>query len=136
MATTVKDKKLNLQQQMEALQKQMEALDQETIHELKLKISDARKLVSDLEDELATLTGKPALGEPKIKRTRRPSIADDALQDQILKVMAHHGQNGLNAKELAEKLNQDALRVRKFIKDNSKVLKRQGAGPGTKFFLA
>ena len=134
MATTAKDKKQSIQQQIEALQKQMEALDQEAIHELKLKLSDARKLVAELEDELATLTGKPA-GETKAKRTRRPSIADDALQDQILKVMAHHGQAGMNAKQLAEKLNQDALRVRKFISANPKVLKRQGSGPGTKFFL-
>ncbi len=112
----------------------MEALDQEAIHELKLKLSDARKLVVELEDELATLTGKPT-GETKAKRTRRPSIADDALQDQILKVMANFGQSGLNAKQLAEKLHQDAIRVRKFITDNPKVLKRQGSGPGTKFFL-
>ena len=134
-AASSKDKKHSLQQQIEALQKQMEALDQEAIHELKLKLSDARKLVSELEDELATLTGKPAAGETKVKRTRRPSIADDALQDQILKVMAHHGQEGMNAKQLAEKLNQDALRVRKFISANPKVLKRQGSGPGTRFFL-
>ena len=135
MAATTKDKKQTLQQQIEALQKQMEALDQESIHELKLKLSDARKLVSELEDELATLTGKPAGETTKVKRTRRPSIADDALQGQILKVMANFGKEGMNAKQLAEKLNQDALRVRKFITANPKVLKRQGSGPGTKFFL-
>ena len=135
MATTAKDKKHSLQQQIETLQKQMEALDQEAIHELKLKLSDARKLVSDLEDELASLTGKPASGEPKAKRIRRPSITDDALKDQILKVMANFGKEGMNAKQLAEKLNQDALRVRKFINTNPKTLTRQGSGPGTKFFL-
>lgn len=128
------DKKLSLQQQIDVLQKQVEALNQETIHELKLKLADARKLVLQLEDELATLTGKPA-GEPKTKRIRRASIADDALQDQILKVMAHQGQSGMNAKQLATKLNQDAFRIRKFISSNPKVLKRQGSGPGTKFFL-
>ena len=134
MATTARDKKQSIQQQIEALQKQMEALDQEAIHELKLKLSDARKLVSELEDELASLTGRPT-AETKTKRVRRPSITDDALKDQILKVMAHHGQSGMNAKQLAEKLNQDALRVRKFINTNPKTLNRQGSGPGTKFFL-
>lgn len=49
--------------------------------------------------------------------------------------MADHGKNGLNAKALADKVGQDALRIRKFIKNNPKVLKRQGSGPGTKFFL-
>ena len=135
-ASSAKDKKCSLQQQIEALQKQIEALDLEAVHELKLKLSDARKVVSQLEDELAQLTGKPASGEPKAKRTRRPSITDEALQDQIMKVMANFGQDGLNAKELAEKLNQDALRVRKFISAHPKILDRKGKGPGTKFFLA
>ena len=80
------------------------------------------------------MTGR-AIGAPRVRRERRPSIADSALQDQLLKVMASFGKEGLNAKQLAERLHQDALRVRKFIKDNPKVLKRQGTGPGTKFFL-
>ena len=136
MATTptAKDKKLTLQQQIEALQQQVLDLSQAEVHELKLKLSDARKVVRDLEGELEQLTGKPA-GAPKIKRERRPSITDDALKDQLLKVMANFGQEGMNAKQLAEKLHQDALRIRKFITDNPKVLKRTGAGAGTKFFL-
>ena len=112
----------------------MEALDQEAVHELKLKLSDARKVVTNLEHELEQLTGK-TVGLPKVRRARRPSITDEALQAQILSVMAKHGKEGMNAKQLAEKLNQDALRVRKFISTNPKVLKRQGSGPGTKFFL-
>ena len=136
MATpqSAKDKKLTLQQKIEALQKEMEALDQENIHELKLKLSDARKVVSMLEDELAQLTGKPA-GETKTKRTRRPSILDEHLQPQILAVMAKSAKEGMNARQLAEHLHQDAIRVRKFIKDNPKLLKKTGVGAGTKFFL-
>ena len=133
-ATAAKDRKLTLQQQIEALQKQMQDLDQEAIHELKLKLSDARKVVTNLEHELAELTGKPVF-ETKVRRERRPSITDDALKDQVLKVMANFGKEGMNAKQLAEKLHQDALRVRKFISSNPKVLKRTGSGPGTKFFL-
>ena len=133
-ATTAKDRKLTLQQQIEALQKQMHDLDQEAVHELKLKLSDARKVVGALEDELASLTGKHE-GAPKVRRERRPSITDDALKDQLLKVMANFGKEGMNAKQLADKLHQDALRVRKFIKDNPKALKRTGSGPSTKFFL-
>ena len=65
----------------------------------------------------------------------RPSITDEALQGQLINVMAKFGKEGMNAKQLAEKLNQDAMRVRKFIGANPKTLKRQGSGPGTKFFL-
>ena len=130
---TAQDKKSALAKQIETLQKQMDALDQEAIHELKLKISDARKTVRDLEEQLSELTGHVVLS--KTRRVRRPSITDEALQPQLLKVMASFGKEGLNAKQLAEKTNQDALRVRKFITTNPKVLKRQGAGPGTRFFL-
>lgn len=127
------DKKAALQKQIEALQGQIEALNQEAIHELKLKLSDARRVVRDLEEELAALTGRP-VGE-KLRRERRPSIADEALQPQILKVMAAHGKEGMNAVQLAEKLNQDPLRVRKFISANPKLLKKTGVAAGTKFLL-
>ena len=131
---TATEKKLSLQKQIEALTAQMHALDQEAVHELKLKLSDARKVVTDLEHELASLTGKSS-GAPKQRRERRPSITDDALKDQLLKVMATHGAEGMNAKQMGEKLHQDALRIRKFITSNPKILKRQGKGPGTRFFL-
>lgn len=131
---TAQEKKVALTKQIEGLQKQIESLDQDAIHELKLKISDARKVVKDLENQLEELTGiAPTQG--RTRRVRRPAIADEALQPQLLKVMAQYGKEGMNAKQMAEKLNQDALRIRKFITANPKVLKRQGAGPGTKFFL-
>ena len=132
---TSSDKKLTIQQQIEALQKQMHDLDQEAVAELKSKLSAARKLVIQLQEELAQLTGKPA-GGPKIRRVRRPSITDEHLQPQLLAVMAKHGRGGMNARQLADHLHQDAIRIRKFIADNTKLLKRTGNGAGTKFFLA
>lgn len=132
---TSSDKKLTIQQQIEALQKQMHDLDQEAVAELKSRLSDARKLVVQLEEELAQLTGKAA-GGPKVRRVRRPSITDEHLQPQLLAVMAKHGREGINARQLAEYLHQDAIRVRKFIADNGKLLKRTGNGAGTKFFLS
>ena len=133
MAQSATDKKATLQKQIEALNEQLKALEQEAIHELKLKLGDAKKVVSKLEDELSALTGTEAA--PRKRRERRVAITDEALQPQVLKVMASFGKEGLNAKQLAEKLNQDPLRVRKFIKDNVKLLKRTGGGAGTKFFL-
>ena len=133
-AATATGKQAELQKQIEGLQAQMEALSQEAVGELKQKLSEARRVVSDLEDELADLTGKPT-AEPKGKRTRRPSISDEHLQPQILAVMAKLGKEGFNAKQLGEHLHQDPLRIRKFISANAKTLRRQGAGPGTRFFL-
>jgi predicted site-specific integrase-resolvase len=132
---TATERKSSLQKQIEDLQKQMEAVDKEAIQDLKLKLGDARKVVLNLEAELEQLTGKPSGIPVKTRRKRSEMIQDDALKDQIIKMMAAFGAEGMNAKQMADKLNQDPLRVRKYIKDNPKVLKRTGSGPGTKFFL-
>ena len=133
--TSAKDKRSSIQKQIDALKEQMAALDQESIHELKLKLSDAKKIVRDLEEELEALTGKPSSSTPKVRRPRTPSISDDILKDQVIKVMALHGKEGMNAKQLAEKLELDPIRIRKYIKDNPKALKRTGNAAATKFFL-
>ncbi len=54
---------------------------------------------------------------------------------KLLAVMAKSGREGMNARQIAEQLHQDAIRVRKFIADNPKLLKKTGKGAGTKFFL-
>jgi hypothetical protein len=41
----------------------------------------------------------------------------------------------MNAKTIAERLNQNPVRIRQWVKDNPTVLKRVGKGPGTKFFI-
>lgn len=130
------DRKAALQKQIEALQKQMQEIDQEAVHNLKLKLSDARRVVRDLEVELAKLVGEPPAAEPEARRSRRATITDEALEEQLLKTMADHGQAGMNAKQIADKMNLDPIRVRKFIKDHPNVLSRRGAGPGTKFYLS
>lgn len=120
---------------IEELQKQIETLKQQAIDEIKQKLFEARKTVVQLEDELAGLTGRATAVEPSARRVRRPSIDDEHLRAFVLKAMADKGKSGLNAKQLADVVGQDALRIRKFIKNNPKILKRQGSGPGTKFFL-
>lgn len=131
------DKKAALQKQLEALKKQMLEIDQEAVNELKEKLTDARKVVKDLESELSKLTGEDetAAAPKKARRQRRASISDEILKDQVLKMMAAFGQEGMNAKQIADKMHQDPIRIRKFIADNPKVLKRQGNAASTKFFL-
>ena len=124
----------NALDKIEELQKQIESLKQEAVDEIRHKLGEARRVVVELENELADLTGRPVL-EGRTRRVRRPSIGDEELKGHLLKAMAAEGKMGMNAKQLADKVSQDALRVRKFIKDNPKVLKRQGSGPGTRFFL-
>lgn len=127
---------LTASQQIEQLEEKIQALKQQALAELKEKLVEARKNVAELEARLAELTGKTVheTAAP-VRRPRRPSITDEALKPLILKAMAQKGMTGLNAKEIAECVGQDPLRIRKFIANNPTALKRQGAGPGTRFFL-
>lgn len=77
----------------------------------------------------------PPAGKPKTNGVRRPSITDEHLQPQVLAVMAKNGREGINARQIAEHLHQDAIRVRKFISDNPKLLKKIGKGTQREFFL-
>ena len=127
-------------EQIEQLKKRIEALKEEGEVELRRKLAAARLVVEDLERQLSNLTGRPSATEVRMKekagkRIRRPSISDEELKAEVLKAVALHGQNGINAKAIGEHIGQDGARVRKFLKDNPKVLKRVGAGPGTKFYL-
>lgn len=123
------------QEKIHDLESQIEKLKQEAVLELKQKLAIARTEVSSLEKELAQLTGTQVSSASAAPRLRRPSISDDDLKAQILKAVAAKGQNGMNAKAIAEAIDQNSFRVRDFIKANPKILKRQGNGPGTRFYL-
>ena len=101
--------------------------------EVKEKLIAARRAVADLEKELETLTGQAA--PTGTIRVRRASMSDEDLKRRILEVFAANGKHGMNAKQIADAVGQPPIRVRNFIKKDVKMLKRQGKGAGTKFFL-
>ena len=119
-----------IDEQIRALEAKKSTYKEQAVQELEARIAEANKVVRELENRLGEKTGVS-----KTRRTRRPSITDEALIPQIHAAMSKFGGEGLNAKQLAERLNQDPLRVRKFIATNPKMLKREGKGPGTRFFL-
>ena len=119
-----------IDEQIAALEAKKATFKEQAIQELKARILEANKVVRELENKLGE-----NVGARKARRERRPSITDEALIPQVHAAMSKFGGEGLNAKQLAERLNQDALRVRKFISSNPKLLKRHGKGPRTKFFL-
>jgi hypothetical protein len=41
----------------------------------------------------------------------------------------------MNAKTIAEKLNQNPLRIRQWVKSHPGKLRREGKGPGTRFYM-
>jgi hypothetical protein len=129
------------QQEIEELKRRLESLREQAEDEIRQKLAEARRVVSDLERQLSEVTGRPsaseikALAEPKPPRIRRPSVSDEELKTQILQVIAATTGLGINAKQIATALNQTPARIRQFAAANPKALRRTGSGPGTKFFL-
>jgi len=123
----------NALDQIQALELQIRQLKEDAILELKEKLVAARRAVADLEKEIESLTGHAApIGTIRI---RRESIPDEDLKRKILEVFAANGTHGMNAKKIADAVGQAPIRVRDFLKKDPKMLKRQGQGAGTRFFL-
>ena len=132
---------ITTQQEIEELKRRLETLKEQAEDEIRQKLAEARQVVSDLERQLSEVTGRPsaseikALAAPKPPRIRRPSVSDEELKPEILKILAAAGPHGINAKQIGTALNQTPARIRQFVAANPKALKRTGSGPGTKFFL-
>jgi hypothetical protein len=124
------------QQEIEQLKRRLEILQEEAENELRQKLAEARKVVTDLEMQLSEITGRPSATMIKGADPKRwPPVTDEQLEVMILFLLQKEGGEGMNAKTIAERLNQNPIRIRQWIKDHPEALKRVGKGPGTKFFL-
>jgi predicted RNase H-like nuclease (RuvC/YqgF family) len=124
------------QQEIEQLKRRLEVLQEEAEEQLRQKLAEARKVVTDLEMQLSEITGRPSATMIKAADPKRwPPVTDEQLEVMILFLLQKEGQDGMNAKTIAERLNQNPVRIRQWVKDNPTVLKRVGKGPGTKFFI-
>jgi hypothetical protein len=122
------------QQEIQQLQKRLAVLQEQAEDVLRQKLKEARAVVTDLEMQLSEITGRPTATQIKAVNGFRP-IKDEELEVMIIFLLNKEGQDGMNAKTIAEKLKQTPVRIRGFIKDHPSVLKRVGKGPGTKFFV-
>ncbi len=123
------------QQEIQELKRRLEVLQEEAESELRQRLKEARAVVTDLEFQLSEITGRPSASQIQASdRKRWPPITDEQLEVQILFVLQKEGTQGMNGKTIAEKLNQNPVRIRQWVKKYPKVLKRVGSGPGTKFF--
>jgi len=117
------------------LTRRLEQLQEQAEEELRRQLKEARAVVTDLEMQLSEITGRPSATMIKAADPKRwPPITDEQLEVMILFLMQKEGQEGLNAQTIGERLNQDPVRIRQWIKKYPTVLKRVGAGPGTRFF--
>ncbi len=122
---------------IEDLKAQIIKLREDAIRELRDKRNALAQEIAAVDAQLSELTGKAPernSGEAR-PRTRRPSVTDEELKAKILAVMSEKGGTGMNSKQISGFVDQAPVRISTFLKDNPKVLKRQGKGPGTKYFL-
>jgi hypothetical protein len=122
--------------EVQELKRRLAVLYERAEGELRQKLKEARAVVADLEMQLSEVTGRPSATQIKASDPKRwAPITDAQLEVQILFVLQKEGGQGMNATTIAERLNQNPGRVRKFIKDNPKILKRVGTGPRTRYFV-
>ncbi len=125
---------ITTQQEIAQLQKRLAFLNEQAEDQLRQKLAEARKVVTELELQLSEITGRPTATQIKVVKGFAP-LTDEELEVQILFVVQKEGQRGMNAKTISQKLNQAPQRIRLWIKAHPGVLKRVGAGPGTRFFI-
>ena len=116
------------------LTKRLAQLQEQAEDVLRQKLKEARAVVTELELQLSEITGRPTATQIKVVKGFAP-LTDEELEVQILFVVQKEGEHGMNAADIARKLNQDPVRIRGWIKKHPAVLKREGKGPGTRFFL-
>jgi len=128
--------KLTTQQEIAQLTKHLEVLQEGAEEELRQKLKEASAVVTELEHELSEITGRPTASQIKASDPKRwAPITDEQLEVQILFILQKEGQEGMNATDIARKLNQDPVYIRRWLKNHTGVLKRVGAGAATKYFL-
>jgi hypothetical protein len=111
-------------------------LEEQAEDVIREKLREARAVVTDLEFQLSEITGRPSATMVRASDHKRwAPITDEQLEVMIVFLLQKEGQEGMNAKTIAEKLNQNPVRIRGFIKKHPTVLKRVGKGVGTRFFL-
>jgi hypothetical protein len=126
---------LSASEEIAQLTRRLELLNEQAENVLRQKLKEARAVVANLEMELSEITGRPSATQIKVSSGFSP-LTDEQLEVQILFVTQKEGDSGINAKTIAERLNQNPIRIRQWIKNHPDALRREGSGPGTKFFPA
>ena len=126
----------SIQAEIAGLVKRLSVLQGQAEDQLRQRLKEARAVVRDLEMHLSEITGRPSAtminaADPK----RWAPVTDDQLEVMILFLLGKGGQEGMNARTMGQRLSQNPVRIRQWVKQHPSLLKRMGKGPGTKFFV-
>lgn len=118
----------------EEAQKKIAALKQEAVTELVKKIAEAKAVLSSLEAEYSSLTGKDLKGE-KATGTRRRLSAEEkaALAERVKEAIKNH-KDGVKLGKVVEELGESPNAVREAIKSLGKVVTTTGNKASTLYF--
>ena len=127
-------------EEISQLKRRLEILKEHGENELPQRLKEARSVVADPVHQLSEITGRASatqITRERIVRThfRRPTISEEKLEIRILSLLHVEGQQGMNGKTIAEKLNLNPCHIHKWIKNHPTVLKREGKGRGTRIFV-
>jgi hypothetical protein len=117
----------NKRTQIVELEAKLQELKAAQIEELQERLRDARKVVRDLEQEIESLSGKPASGA-KRKRT-----SSEEVRDKINSVLKN-AKDGLSQKEISEKSGINYQTTALFLRKNQKEFRTTGEYKSRRYF--
>ena len=117
--------------QIQALETRIRQLRGVQLDELNARLHAARCEVSELERELAKLTGQaPSAG----LSVRAPRLSSEEVRRLVLKALAETP-TGLSQAEVAQRTGLKYPTVAVFLKKNPKAFKTTGSGRSKRYFL-
>ena len=120
--------KQNIPAQIAQLESKLQRLKARQLERLREKLKAARKVVSDLETEIAAVAGKPT---PVEKRKRTPPLE---VRERILDVLAKNPK-GSSQMEISDKTSLPYGSVVLFLKRNEREFKITGKRKQKRYFL-
>lgn len=120
----------DVQAQIRELEERIHQLRSGQLNELQEKLKEARQAVTELENQIAAITG----GTPTPEVTRRKRTSSEEVRGRILKSLSISPE-GLSQKEIADKAELNYNTVVLYLKNHTKDFKTTGALRSKRYFL-
>jgi DNA-binding NarL/FixJ family response regulator len=118
----------NIPSQIQELETKLQQLKEQQVNELRERLRLARKTVSELEDEIAAITGKTA-----VPRARK-RVSSEEMRSRIVAVLSANPK-GLTQKQIADETQFAYGSVAAFLKKHQKEFKTTGERKQKRYFL-
>ena len=120
----------DVQSQIQELEAKINQLRSNQLTDLQMQLKEARQTVTDLENQIAAVTGKA----PVVAESRRKRTSSDEVRGRILKALAETPE-GLSQKEISDATGLNYNTVVLYLKKHLKEFKTTGALRSKRYFL-